>query len=170
MISIDPTPTLTIQRTTTTNIVTMKLAIISALVASAAAFAPNAQPAAQTALNAESDRRAFLGAAAAFGAAAVPMAANAKVDYEGIGLLGGGAQIDLNNANVRAYLRLQGMYPGAAGKIVTHGPYKSVADVYSIPGLTAGEKEVIKKYESKFVVTAPSPEYVIDRINNGLYR
>ena len=98
------------------------------------------------------------------------MAANARVDYEGIGLLGGGAQIDLNNANVRAYLRLRGMYPAAAGKIVTHGPYKSVADVYNIPGLTSAEKEVIKMYESKFVVTAPSPEYVIDRINNGLYR
>ncbi|KAL7438351.1 hypothetical protein ACHAXM_006166 [Skeletonema potamos] len=148
----------------------MKLAIISALVASAAAFAPNAQPSAQTALNAEADRRAFLGAAAAFGAAVIPAAANAKVDYEGIANLGGGSQIDLNNANVRAYLRLSGMYPGAAGKIVTHGPYKTVSEVYNIPGLTAGEKEVIKKYESRFVVGAPAPEYVIDRINNGLYR
>jgi len=137
---------------------------------SAAAFAPNAQPAAQTALNAESDRRAFLGAAAAFGAAAVPMAANAMVDYDGIVNLGGGAQVDLNNANVRAYLRMKGMYPGAAGKIVTHGPYKTVGDVYNIPGLTAGEKDVIKKYESRFVVGKPAPEYVIDRINNGLYR
>jgi photosystem II PsbU protein len=62
------------------------------------------------------------------------------------------------------------MYPGAAGKIVTHGPYKTVSEVYNIPGLTAGEKEVIKKYESRFVVGAPAPEYVIDRINNGLYR
>jgi len=81
-----------------------------------------------------------------------------------------GQIIDLNNANVRAYLRLQGMYPGAAGKIVTHGPYKTVSEVYNIPGLTAGEKEVIKKYESRFTVNAPAPEYVIDRINNGLYR
>lgn len=137
---------------------------------SAAAFAPNAQPAAQTALNAEADRRAFLGAAAAFGAAAVPMAANARVDYETVGQLGGGSIIDLNNANVRAYLRLQGMYPGAAGKIVTNGPYKSVSDVYSIPGLTSAEKDVIKKYESRFTVNSPAPEYVIDRINNGLYR
>ena len=38
----------------------------------AAAFSPNAQPAIQTALSAESsDRRAFLGTAAAIGAAAV---------------------------------------------------------------------------------------------------
>ncbi|EED95468.1 predicted protein [Thalassiosira pseudonana CCMP1335] len=148
----------------------MKLAVIAALVSSAAAFAPNAQPAAQTALNAESDRRSFLGAAAAFGAAALPLAANAVVDYENVALLGGSQTVDLNNANVRAYLRMPGMYPAAAGKIVTHGPYKSVADVYNIPGLTNAEKEVIKKYESRFTAKAVAPEYAIDRINNGLYR
>lgn len=136
----------------------------------AVAFAPNASPATSTALNAE-DRRAFLASAATVAAAAiVPLAANAVVDYEGIAELGGGATIDLNNANVRAYLRLRGMYPGAAGKIVTHGPYKNVGEVYNIPGLTAGEKDVIKKYESRFTTRAPAPEYVIDRINNGLYR
>jgi photosystem II PsbU protein len=53
---------------------------------------------------------------------------------------------------------------------VTHGPYKSVADVYNIPGLTNAEKEVIKKYESRFTAKAVAPEYAIDRINNGLYR
>ena len=148
----------------------MKLAIVAALVSSAAAFAPNAQPAAQTALNAESDRRAFLGAAAAFGAAALPVAANAVVDYENVAYLGGSQIIDVNNANVRAYLRLPGMYPNAAGKIVSNGPYKSVADIYSIPGLSNAEKDVIKKYESRFVAKAPAAEYVIDRINNGLYR
>eukprot|EP00571_Detonula_confervacea_P013748 CAMPEP_0172297982 /NCGR_PEP_ID=MMETSP1058-20130122/816_1 /TAXON_ID=83371 /ORGANISM="Detonula confervacea, Strain CCMP 353" /LENGTH=150 /DNA_ID=CAMNT_0013007211 /DNA_START=59 /DNA_END=511 /DNA_ORIENTATION=+ len=149
----------------------MKLAIVAALVSTAAAFAPNAQPAAQTALNAESDRRAFLGGAAALlGAAAIPLAANAVVDYENISYLGGGKIVDLNNANVRAYLRLPGMYPGAAGKIVSHGPYKTVADVYNVPGLTQGEKDVIKKYESRFTTKEPAPEYVIDRINNGLYR
>lgn len=137
----------------------------------AAAFAPNAQPAAQTALNAEAaDRRSFLGAAAAFGAAAIPAAASARVDYENVAYLGGGATVDVNNANVRAYLRLPGMYPSAAGKIVTHGPYKSVGDIYNIPGLTSAEKEVIKKYESKFVAKDPAAEYVIDRVNNGLYR
>ncbi len=137
---------------------------------SAAAFAPNAQPSAQTALNAEADRRAFLGAAAAFGAAAIPAAANARVDYDGVKYLGGGSIVDVNNANVRAYIRLPGMYPNAAGKIVSHGPYKSVGDLYNIPGLTSAEKDVIKKYESRFVAQEPAAEYVIDRINNGLYR
>jgi len=149
----------------------MKLAVIAALVSSAAAFAPNAQPSAQTALNAETDRRAFFGAAAtAFGAAALPIAANAVVDYDNIAYLGGGSVIDLNNANIRSYLRIQGMYPNAAGKIVSHGPYKTVADVYNIPGLTQAEKDVIKKNENRFTVKEPAAEYVIDRINNGLYR
>jgi photosystem II PsbU protein len=63
------------------------------------------------------------------------------------------------------------MYPGAAGKIASNKkPFKTVADVYSIPGLTEKEKAVIKKYESRFVVLEPKPEYVIDRMNNGLYR
>jgi photosystem II PsbU protein len=137
---------------------------------SAAAFAPNAQPAAQTALNAESDRRAFLGAAAAFGAVAIPAAANAVVDYENIAYLGGGQNVDVNNANVRAYLRMPGMYPSAAGKIVSHGPYKSVSDLYNIPGLSSAEKDVIKKNEGRLTAKEPAPEYAIDRINNGLYR
>merc|ERR1719384_2707636 len=148
----------------------MKLAIVAALASTAAAFAPNAQPAAQTALNAESDRRAFLGAAAAISAAVIPAAANAVVDYENVAYLGGGSIVDVNNANVRAYLRLPGMYPSAAGKIVSHGPYKSVADIYNIPGLTSAEKDVIKKYENRFTAKEPTAEYVIDRINNGLYR
>merc|ERR1719515_495194 len=141
----------------------MKLAIVAALTSTAAAFAPNAQPAAQTALNAESDRRAFLGAAAAISAAVIPSAANAVVDYENVAYLGGGSVVDINNANVRAYLRLPGMYPNAAGKIVSHGPYKSVADLYSIPGLSSAEKDVIKKYESRFTAKEPMAEYVIDR-------
>ena len=55
-----------------------------------------------------------------------------------------------------------------AGKIVSHGPYSSPADVYKLCDLTTREAEVYKKYESKFVAKKPSPDYVIDRINNGL--
>lgn len=87
-----------------------------------------------------------------------------------VAYLGGSTIVDLNNANVRVYLKMPGMYPAAAGKIVSNGPYSSVGDVYNIPGLTSKEKEVIKKYESRFTVKPPSPDYVIDRINNGLYR
>lgn len=62
------------------------------------------------------------------------------------------------------------MYPNAAGKIVSNGPYSSVADVYNIKGLSEAEKSVIKKYESKLVATEPQAMYGIDRINNGLVR
>ena len=55
-----------------------------------------------------------MGQVAAAAALALPLVANADVDYDGIKYLGGGDQIDLNNANIRAYLRLSGMYPGAA--------------------------------------------------------
>jgi len=155
----------------------MKIAVLASVVACAAAFAPSqsGSPATSTttALNAEASRKEFLATAAgaagaAFLAGAAP--ANAIRDYENIAFLGGSQTVDVNNANVRVYLKMPGMYPGAAGKIVSHGPYKSVSEIYNIPGLTAAEKEVIKKYEGRFVALPPAADYVIDRINNGLYR
>jgi photosystem II PsbU protein len=123
-------------------------------------------------MNAE--RRAFLSAgfsaAAAAAAFAVPMAANANREYEGVGYLGGGQVVDINNANVRVFLKMPGLYPTVAGKIASHGPYKTVSEIYSIPGLTGPEKDLMKKYESRFTVLPPSADYVIDRINNGLYK
>lgn len=79
-------------------------------------------------------------------------------------------QVDINNANVRAYIKMPGMYPSAAGKIVTNGPYSTVADLYAIKGLNEKEKAVIKKYESRLVALEPQVMYSIDRFNNGLYR
>lgn len=99
-----------------------------------------------------------------------PVAANAIRDYENVKYLGGSEIVDINNANVRVYLKMPGMYPSAAGKIASNGPYNSVSDIYNIPGLTAKEKEVMKKYESRFIANKPSADYVLDRINNGLYR
>ena len=135
-----------------------KLFLCSLLFASAAALAP-------------SSRRTFLSkvAAGATGAA-VAAPALADTDYAGLPYLGGSTKIDLNNANVRVYVKLPGMYPGAAGKIVNNGPYKSVGDVYNIKGLSQKEKEAIKKWESRFITLEPAPMYVIDRVNNGLYR
>ncbi len=121
-----------------------------------------------TALSA--DRRDFLAsaAAAAVGGMAFVMPANAIRDYENIGLLGGGEIVDINNANIRVYLKMPGLYPTVAGKLVTNSPYKSVADIYNIPGLTGPEKEIMKKYEARFVTKEPSADFVIDRFNNGL--
>ena len=129
--------------------------------------APQAAQRAATELAAE--RREFLSAfGAAAGIAAFAPAANAIRDYENVKYLGGGNVVDINNANVRVYLKMPGMYPTVAGKIASNGPYKTVGDVYNIPGLTGPEKDMIKKYESRFTAQAPSADYVIDRINNGL--
>lgn len=115
-------------------------------------------------------RREFFSSAAgiAVGVFGVVGPANAIRDYENIEYLGGGSIVDVNNANVRAYIKLRGMYPSVAGKIASNGPYASVADLYNIPGLSSAEKDIIKKYESRFVAKKPSADYVIDRINNGL--
>lgn len=130
-------------------------------------MAPQTTPV-RTELAAES-RREFLSAfGVAAGMAAFAPSANAIRDYENIGLLGGSSVVDINNANVRVYLKMPGMYPAVAGKIASNGPYASVAEVYNIPGLSGKEKEVIKKYESRLTAQKPSADYVIDRINNGL--
>mmetsp|Transcript_47893 Transcript_47893/g.57982 ORF Transcript_47893/g.57982 Transcript_47893/m.57982 type:complete len:151 (+) Transcript_47893:66-518(+) len=150
----------------------MKLAIFAILASAVVGFVPQGTVQKNTALSASEGRRDFIGAAAAAGVAAFGAAlpANADRDYAGVGLLGGGNIVDINNANVRVYLKMPGLYPSIAGKIVTYGPYKSVGDLYSIPGLSSAEKDVIKKYESRFVVTEAAPIYTIDKINNGLYR
>merc|ERR1719224_340361 len=107
-----------------------------------------------------------LGASALLGAAV----ANAEIDYAGVGYLGGANTIDVNNANVRVYQKLPGVYPNAAGKIVSKAPYKSKEDMYSKAGFTAPEAAAVKKYDSNFIFLEPKPEYQIDQINNGLYR
>jgi photosystem II PsbU protein len=118
-------------------------------------------------------RRALLtGAVAAALAAALARArpAEARIDYEGIGYLGGGEKIDVNNANVRAYRKYPGLYPTAAKKIVQGGPYSSPDDILKNPELTERDKEVIKKYMDRFVALPPAPEYFTDRVNNGIYK
>ena len=148
-------------------VLTDLLLFLHFLSAAAAFVAPGAVPRASTSLDAT--RGEFLSAAAVAGAAFAGVApANAVRDYENVGYLGGSNIIDINNANIRVYLKLPGMYPTIAGKIVTNGPYASVGDVYKIKGLSSKEQEVIKKYESRFVTKETSPDYVIDRYNNGL--
>eukprot|EP00440_Ansanella_granifera_P007396 gb/GFBE01008009.1/.p1 GENE.gb/GFBE01008009.1/~~gb/GFBE01008009.1/.p1 ORF type:complete len:104 (+),score=45.11 gb/GFBE01008009.1/:1-312(+) len=102
--------------------------------------------------------------------AMTPVAANAMVDYEGVEYLGGSDKVDINNANVQAYRQFPGMFPTVAGIIGTHGPYKSVSDIYNIPGVDEKIKAIMKKYEANLVCLPANPAYFIDRINNGLYR
>lgn len=154
---------------------------VVACVGSASAFVPSLTPArvSQTTMSAQQNapqgRGEFLknaaSAAAAFGViagAAAPVVA--EVDNPIVPFLGGGDKIDVNNANVRAYIKLPGMYPNAAGKIVSNGPYASVSEIYNIKGLSDKEKAAIKKHESRFITLDPQAMYTIDRINNGLYR
>merc|ERR1719499_396143 len=99
-----------------------------------------------------------------------PTSANAIVDYDAIKYLGGSDKVDINNANVQAFRQFPGMYPTAAGQIATHGPYSKVSDIFDIPGLEERVKDIMKKYEGQFVCLPPNQAYVLDRVNNGMYR
>ena len=117
-----------------------------------------------------SKKQQIAATAAAATVALTPGAAQAMVDYEGVQYLGGTDKVDINNANIQAYRQFPGMFPTIAGLIGTHGPYKAVSDIYSIPGMTDQLKNIAKKYEGNLVCLPASPAYFIDRINNGLYR
>lgn len=81
-------------------------------------------------------------------------------------------KIDLNNANVRAFLGLPGMYPTAARKIIAGAPYNQVEDILNLPGLSDRQKDTIRKYMDQFTVTEQVDALTDgdDRINNGIYR
>nr|C0HJG3.1 RecName: Full=Photosystem II extrinsic protein U, chloroplastic; Short=PsbU; AltName: Full=Photosystem II 12 kDa extrinsic protein; Short=PS II complex 12 kDa extrinsic protein; AltName: Full=Protein PYP2; Flags: Precursor [Neopyropia yezoensis] len=117
-------------------------------------------------------RRAALtgAAAAALAAVAGSLPALAETEYANVPFLGGSVIIDINNANVRAYAKYPGMYPTVAGLIATNGPFETVSDLYKIPGLTDLQIATLKKYEDKLVALTPTPEYELDKVNNGLYR
>jgi photosystem II PsbU protein len=117
-------------------------------------------------------RRAALAAAVSAVAAGLvaPLASRADIEYANVGFLGGSDIIDVNNANVRAYLKLPGFYPSLAGIIASNGPYESVDDISKLPGVTAAMKEALTKYKGNLVALEPSPQYEIDKLNNGLYK
>jgi len=63
-------------------------------------------------------------------------------------------------------MNLRGLYPTVAGKLASNGPYNSVKDMYKIEGLTARDKEMMKKYEKYFTVNPASLRTFNERINN----
>lgn len=75
-----------------------------------------------------------------------------------------GDKVDLNSAFVGDYKYFQGMYPHAAGMIASHGPYKTVKDIYKIPNLTDNDKLLFQKYEKFFTVNPPGRVFS-ERIN-----
>lgn len=58
------------------------------------------------------------------------------------------------------------MYPTAAGKIASNGPYNTVQDLYKIPGLTENDKKLFKKYEKEFTCLPASARTFNERINS----
>lgn len=100
----------------------------------------------------------------------MPKDALAEREYPNIGFLGGSDIIDVNNANVRSYAKLQGFYPTLAGMIVSNGPYKSVDELFNLKDLTPAQKTALEKYKGNLVALEPSPQYELDKINNGLYK
>ncbi|MBF2035751.1 MAG: photosystem II complex extrinsic protein PsbU [Leptolyngbyaceae cyanobacterium T60_A2020_046] len=83
-----------------------------------------------------------------------------------------GSKLDLNNANVQAFVKFPGLYPTIARKILLNAPYDKVEDILEIPDLSDRELEIIKKNLPNFTVTEPDPALVegADRFNNGVYR
>jgi len=72
--------------------------------------------------------------------------------------------LDVNSAFVGEYKQLRGMFPHAAGKIASHGPYKSVKDIYKIQGLTTNDVALFKQYEEQFTCLPPTRTFN-ERIN-----
>ena len=83
-----------------------------------------------------------------------------------------GSKLDLNNANVQAFVKYKGMYPTIAGKVLKYAPYENVEDVLDIPNLSDRERDIIESNLDSFTVTPPDPALVegADRYNNGVYR
>ncbi|KAL9182992.1 hypothetical protein ACHAXT_004271 [Thalassiosira profunda] len=75
-----------------------------------------------------------------------------------------GDKIDINGAFVVDYKQLPGMYPSAAGKIASHGPYANVKDIYSIPGATDHDKLMFKRYQAELTALPPGRMFK-ERIN-----
>ncbi|WP_298616192.1 photosystem II complex extrinsic protein PsbU [uncultured Thermosynechococcus sp.] len=83
-----------------------------------------------------------------------------------------GEKIDLNNANIAAFIQYRGLYPTLAKLIIKNAPYQSVEDVLNIPGLTERQKEILRQNLDHFTVTEMETALVEggDRYNNGLYK
>ena len=62
------------------------------------------------------------------------------------------------------YKNFPGMYPHAAGKIASNGPYDTVKDIYKIEGLTSNDVALFKKYDKNFTVNPPGRAFD-ERVN-----
>mmetsp|Transcript_974 Transcript_974/g.1228 ORF Transcript_974/g.1228 Transcript_974/m.1228 type:complete len:157 (+) Transcript_974:304-774(+) len=151
----------------------MKLLAVFAFVPIVAAFAPSKMVCKETQLSMVSRRDACFGiagtTAAIFGAPAATQASTgnpffeAEVNFQPQQMVTGD-KVDVNGAIVVDYQQFPGMYPHAAGKIASNGPYATVKDIYKISGITDNDKVVFQKYE-KMLTALPPGRMFDERIN-----
>ena len=79
-------------------------------------------------------------------------------------IIGEVGKIDVNNALVTDYKQLPGMYPHAAGQIASHGPYRSVDELFKLATATDSDKKLFKKYKSELCALPPGRMFN-ERIN-----
>ncbi|CAB9499103.1 12 kDa extrinsic protein [Seminavis robusta] len=150
----------------------MRFLVAVGLFVSASAFVvPQSVRPLETAL--AMDRREVLAGVA--GLIAMPAIANAKPastwffdehieDVREESQMATGGKLDINAAFVGDYKELVGMFPTAAGKIASHGPYEKVKDIYKIDNLTENDIKLFKKYEASLTVNPPGRAFS-ERIN-----
>lgn len=86
-----------------------------------------------------------------------PAIAASMTNIDEIGLCADGEQqIDLNNANLKAFTDCPGFYPNLAAKILQNGPFEKVEDVLRIPDLTDQQKALLKANLKAFTAGEPT--------------
>ena len=66
-----------------------------------------------------------------------------------------GQKIDLNNANLMAFMDCPGFYPNLARSIVQQGPYDQVEDVLNISDISKQQKQLLEANLDFFTVSTP---------------
>ncbi len=66
-----------------------------------------------------------------------------------------GQKIDLNNANLMAFMDCPGFYPNLARSIVQQGPYDQVDDVLTISDISEQQKQLLEANLDFFTVSTP---------------
>lgn len=66
-----------------------------------------------------------------------------------------GQKIDLNNANLIAFMDCPGFYPDLARSIVQQGPYDQIEDVLSLPDISDRQKQLLQTNLHFFTVSTP---------------
>lgn len=66
-----------------------------------------------------------------------------------------GQKIDLNNANLMAFMDCPGFYPNLAQAVVQQGPYEQVEDVLNISDISDQQRQLLEANVDFFTVSTP---------------